>query len=561
MKLFKQLDKLVAKSFVGPYLVSFIVAEFVLILQFIWQFIEDFIGRGVSVFVLAEMIFYYAITIIPLALPISILISSVMVYGNLAEKYELTSFKSAGVSLLRIMRPGILIGLLTAGFSIFTSNTLKPKAYLVFYQTFDNVRRAKPTLTIDQGIFNKDFKGYAIRVGKKSEDGVGIEDVLIYDQTDRRLLGLISAKEGDMYISDDGQFFTMELRNGVQYTEMERRADNGKRDQDQFVRVHFDRFIKNFDMSGFEFSMGQSNLGRKKHDLYNSFQMKRAIDSIDLKMQENISDNRNFYADLVPGRGESEMRDRDVEKQTNRYQEKYLPKDSPPVGKKDNTEDKKAEKIKVQNSKKASEKKDKVDEKKKAADLKKNKIISEGFQKPKAKSRSANRYYKDRVNFRKTEYSIDTLNNLVETLKDNQMRTMLFRSKSSAQTVKERFRNVMTTNKNATYSRNRFELRLHQQLSWATVCVIFLFIGAPLGSIVSKGGFGYPLMIAIVFFVIFIFTNILGEKLMTGGTISAVFGAWLPCFILAPFAIYFTNKAIRDSKFNFNLNIGSWFKS
>ncbi len=554
MKLFKQLDKLVAKSFVGPYLIAFLVAEFVLILQFIWQFIEDFIGRGVSVFVLAEMIFYYAITIIPLALPISILISSVMVYGNLAEKYELTSFKSAGVSLLRIMRPGIIIGLLTALFSIFTSNTLKPKAYLVFYQTFDNVRRAKPTLTIDQGIFNKDFKGYAIRVGKKHEDGVGIEDILIYDQTDRRLLGMITAKEGDMYISEDGQYFTMELRNGVQYTEMERRAENGKRDQDQFVRVYFDRFIKNFDMSGFEFSIGQSNLGRKKHDLYNSFQMKRAIDSIDIKMQENIDENRTYYADLLPGRNDMETQKRSLEEKTNRYEEEYLTDKIPAV------ELNKTGKKLGQDSLKLTKNKVSKNNARKAANKKKDKILSKGIKKRNT-SKSANRYYKDRVSFRKDQYQLDTLNNLVETLKDNQMRTMLFRSKSSAQTIKERFRNVMTSNKNATYSRNRFELRLHQQLSWAMICVIFLFIGAPLGSIVSKGGFGYPLMIAIVFFVIFIFTNILGEKLMSNGTISAVTGAWLPCFILAPFAIYFTNKAMRDSKFNFNLNIKSWFKS
>jgi len=216
MNIFKQLDKLVSKGFLGPYLISFLVAEFVLVLQFIWQHIDDFIGRGVSLAVSVEMVFFYSLTIIPLALPISILISSVMVYGNLAEKYELTSFKSAGVSMIRIMRPGILIALLTAGFSIFASNYLKPNAFLSFYQIFDNVRRAKPTMTIDQGIFNYDFKGYAIRVGEKDPDGQGIGDVLIYDQTDRRLLGLITAKKGKMFTSANGQYFTMELFDGVQ---------------------------------------------------------------------------------------------------------------------------------------------------------------------------------------------------------------------------------------------------------------------------------------------------------------------------------------------------------
>lgn len=563
MILFKQLDKLVTKSFLGPYIIAFVVAEFVLVLQFIWRYIDDFIGRGISPLIISEMVFYYAITIIPLAVPISILISSVMVYGNMAEKYELTSFKSAGVSLFRIMRPGIVIALLTGFFSIFSSNYLKPKANLSFYQTFDNVRRAKPTMTIDQGIFNYDFKGYAIRVGKKLPDGKQIRDVLIYDQTDRRLLGLITAKTGQMYISEDGRYFTMELNDGVQYSEMERKNDRGRRDQNQFVRVYFEKFVKKFDMSEFEFSLTENNLGRRKHDLYNTFQMKTAIDSIDSKMLEQIDAIRYNYGGIlvdVPSAEDDEDEEFDEDNQSDedeeeddanslsyedvqeeaikqQYMDKFATKRASPT-----------EKADIRNPT-ASVKEDVPISK---ADLLKKASMQSMAKKRRNSSQKADRYYRERVNFRLDTINIDTMTSLVSTILPAKRRNLTFRAKSAAQTVKERYRTLSATNKSSIYSRNKFELRMHQQICWAAICVIFLFIGAPLGSIVRKGGFGYPLLIAITFFVIFVFTNIMGEKLVNNGTFDPIFGAWLPCIILTPFAIYFTWMAIRDSRFSFS---------
>ncbi len=535
MKVFKQLDKLVARGFIGPYLISFLVAEFVLVLQFIWQHIDDFIGRGVSIAVLLEMVFYYSLTIIPLALPISILISSVMVYGNLAEKYELTSFKSAGVSMLRIMRPGILIALLTAAFSIFASNYLKPNAFLSFYQIFDNVRRAKPALTIDQGIFNYDFKGYAIRVGKKDPDGQGINDVLIYDQTDRRVLGLLTAKRGKMYTSSNGQFFTMELYDGVQYSEMERKGGKSKKDKDQFMRIYFDKYIKQFDMSEFEFALSSNSMGRRKHDLYNSFQMQNIIDSLNIKIEEKIEEAKFNYGDILPIHKEEEL----IEEQA-----KDIITKKPLIEKDAQDYVKYAENAEKTNSSIIKNQENSI----KSTQKKPDKVVKNRS----SKLGKGDKFYKERIEFRKESYDLDTMQSIAYTIKDKQLRNFVFRAKSNSQTIKERYRGIKSSTSSSEFSRNRFELRLHQQISWAVICILFVFIGASMGSIVRKGGFGYPLLIAIVFFVLFIFTNILGEKLLSNGTISAIIGAWLPCFIVAPFSIFFTYKAIRDSTFSFN---------
>ena len=522
MKIIKQLDKLVVKGFIGPYLISFLVAEFVLVLQFIWQRIDDFIGKGVSISVLMEMVFFYSLTIIPLALPISILISSVMVYGNLSEKYELTSFKSAGVSMLRILRPAIFIGLLTGFFSIFASNYLKPNAFLSFAKIFDNVKRAKPTLTIDKGIFNYDFKGYAIRVGDKDPDGQGISDILIYDQTDRRLLGLITAKSGKMYTSANGQFFTMELYDGIQYAEIERKGTNSKKDKGQFSRTYFEKYIKQFDMSGFEFTLSSDPLSSRKHDLYNSFQMQEIIDSLGIKIDDKIESAKFNYSELV---------DIYVEEETTKLDKSTI-----------DILDRETERINNE-----------AEEKSSAGNDDKKPDKQREFNNKNQQSSRSNKFYEERISFRKDTFNLDTITSIANTIKDAQLRNIIFRAKAQAQTLKEKYRGIKASTKSIEYNRNKFRLKLHQQFCWAVICVLFVFIGAPLGSVVRKGGFGYPLLIAIVFFVVFIFSNILGEKLTSSGTVNPVLGSWLPCLVIIPFSIYFTYKALQDSTFNINI--------
>lgn len=516
MKILKQLDKLVIRSFIGPYIISFLVAEFVLVLQFLWRYIDDFIGRGIGLWVILKMIFYYGLTIIPLAVPISILISSVMVYGGMSEKYELTSFKSAGVSLYRIILPGLLIAIFTALFSLFASNVLKPKANLSFFQTFDNVRKAKPTLTIDEGIFNYDFKGFAIRVGKKGSNGRDISDILIYDERSRNHMNLTTAKSGQMYISDNGRYFNMILNDGYQYSEVERKSKAGRKPKDQFIRMEFETWKKSFDMGEFAFSVSNANLGRRKHDLYNTTQMIDAIDSIDITMNDLIRSSE-VKLEALKGTG-----DELSEEEQKELKQKYLETEK----------------------------------------NKKKPVYKDGLQVMGIEDvqKGAN-YYENRTNVRlsRDSINIDTMTSFKSTLKEESYKSILFRAKSQVQSEREKFRALMANVRTQKYSRNRFVLRIHQQFCWALICIVFMLIGAPLGSIVRKGGFGYPLLIAIAFFIVFIFTSILGEKLMLTDSMKPIPGAWLPLLILLPFSIYFMRKALNDSRFEFKLF--GWLKS
>jgi lipopolysaccharide export system permease protein len=148
----KKIDKLIIQSFIGPAILSYFIATFVLVMQFLWKYIDDILGKGITVFEIIELIFYYAVTLIPMAVPITVLISSVMVFGDMAEKYELSSMKSAGVSLYRIMIPGLVVASLIALFSIFASNYLKPVSLLQFNKRFQTIRKQKAALAIEQGI-------------------------------------------------------------------------------------------------------------------------------------------------------------------------------------------------------------------------------------------------------------------------------------------------------------------------------------------------------------------------------------------------------------------------
>ena len=203
----KKVDTLVLKGFIGPYIVSFFIVEFVLVMQFMWKWIDDLLGRGYAMTDYLELISLFGVTIIPMALPLTVLLSSVMVYGDMAEHFELSSLKSAGVSLVRLFRPALFVAISTALFSIASSNYFKPMASKAFLQKFNSMRLSKVTFALEEKIFNLEFKQHAIYVEEKQSDGKNLKNVLIYytDHRNKSLLDVLSAKKATMHISEDGK--------------------------------------------------------------------------------------------------------------------------------------------------------------------------------------------------------------------------------------------------------------------------------------------------------------------------------------------------------------------
>jgi len=494
----KKIDSYTIKGFIGPYVVSFFIAEFVLVMQFLWKYIDDIIGKSVSLPILLELIFYFAITIIPMAIPLTVLISSVMVFGNMGERYELSSMKSAGVSLLRIMVGGIIISILTACLSLFASNYLKPKANEKFWSRLISIKKSDATLNLEEGVFEDDFKNFVIRVGEKEKDGRGITDVMMYDHSnaDRTMFSMIKADEGEMY-STDNNFFVLELEDGQQYRDVKQSAGPTKKDSKKakfpFMRTEFSKWSKAFDMSEFGLET-DANLSRKQYDFMNAPQLMSAIDSVDdLRKETRRMGINNFDRILNVDTSEDKDKTDDKKSKPNRFDE-------------------------LDETIKSSAKRPKIDTRVKRMD-------------------------------QDSTISQDTVMNLLALYtaerKKKTIKSALSMVKNKRDRLNTNSKRVLTMNVNE----KKYKLRLHQQFSWALICIVFLFIGAPLGSIVRKGGYGYPLLIAIIFFMLFIIMNIMGERLNRSDTIDAVMAAWMPNLVLIPFAIYFTVMALRDKTF------------
>ena len=526
----KKIDLLVLKSYLGPYLLSFFIAQFVLVMQFLWKHIDDILGKGFSIIDLLELISYFAVTQIPMALPIAILLSSVMVMGNMSERYELSSMKSAGISLIRVMRSSIILAIATATLSLFASNYLKPSAQLQFKKRMIAIKSQKPSLALEAKIFNRDFSGYSIRVNEKGKDDESIRDVYIYDHTmsDKSLMNLTKAESGRMYNDSDGGLFIMELENGTSYREMKRTSKKNKEGKKYpFMRTDFKEWKKVFDMSEFDTDDGNSvNISGRKEDMLNAFQLLNAIDSVNLKKTKLIK---------------SVIEDEENEAKRFKLAEENKNKN---IRNKKNSPSVNASQTKAQKDKERRRDIANVMKKATSASKKMAKAVVEKTVK---------------------QNQLDTMTvyeNWHQTVSDDDKNNLYVKAVQGSSRRKDLLRNATTNITSLEYKKNKYYLRLNQQFSFALICIVFLFIGAPLGSIIRKGGYGYPLLFAILFYMLFIITTIMGEKLVRGQSMGPILAAWLANLIVFPVAVWLTFKALRDSKFEkfqFVSNIIAYF--
>lgn len=536
----KKIDKLVISSFVGPYVLSFFVAEFVLIMQFLWKYIDEILGKGFSVLDIMELILYYGMTIVPMALPISILIASVMVFGNISERNELTTMKSSGISLLRVMRPGIVLAIFTTLFSLFASNYLKPAANFQFKKRFDHIRRQKSNLAIEEGVFNDDFRNYVIRAGKKSENGIDLNDVLIYDNTrpDKSLLNVISSDSAKMYTTESGKYFVMDLKKGSNFQEGDRKVTNGNTSY-PMTRTYFDQWTKVFDMSEFHLDQNDININRKKEDMLNTMQLISSIDTFMTEKRNNLqllTKDFNFLSEYKI------MNDPEFNLWIEGEKKIKAKKDSIEHVQKNTLNRKQLEVNRI-----GSQYGSGLQNKHKIIDqIKANK----GLDAFTGEQIVAKKETEKLVIRQRNIIDLNDFSHFYETLDSSSFVHSLQKAILLTNAKVENARTVKAIDKSISLQIEMYRLRLHQQYSFAFICILFLFIGAPLGSIIRKGGYGYPLLIAILFYMLFIISSILGEKLVKNETLYGAFGAWLPCLIQLPLAIFFTHKALNDSRFN-----------
>ena len=290
----KVLDKLLIRSFLGPFLMTFLVVQFVLILQFLWKYIDEMVGKGLGISVISELIFYASATLIPMALPLAVLLSSIMTFGNLAEKFELTAVKSSGVSLLRFMRPLVVLNIFIAIGAFFFANDVLPKSYLKFAQLIYDVRQKKPALDIKPGVFYNEIDNYVIRIEEKSADNEELQGIKIWDHTSKNgNLRIITADHGNMSLSGSEHFLILNLYDGFSYEELD--GANFRTTLKPFVRTDFNSQQINFDLSLFKFDETDESLFKDHNRMMNVTE----IDSVIKKEESGMVARKEQLLDYV----------------------------------------------------------------------------------------------------------------------------------------------------------------------------------------------------------------------------------------------------------------------
>ena len=294
--LFKKLDILVIRAFLGPFAATFFITLLVLVMQFFWLYIDDFVGKGLGPGVTAEFILYQSAVLVPLALPLSVLLSSLMTFGNLGESFELVAIKSAGISLIRFMRPLFWITLLISGIAFLFSNFVIPVANLKSRTLLADIIYAKPAFDLKEGVFYGKINGYAIKIGKKESDSL-IRDVVIYEQGNVLQDNFLVADSGIMRVTGNKRILEFRLRNGWCYQE---RGNMYEQDKTEFVRIGFKEFNKQFDLSSLGFTNRTADSVNKNNErMYSMRQLDKAIDSLKTdNEQHRIRFERDMYQTL-----------------------------------------------------------------------------------------------------------------------------------------------------------------------------------------------------------------------------------------------------------------------
>lgn len=453
----KKLHKLVVTSYIGPFIATFFLSLFILLMQFLWKYIDDLVGKGLEWYIIAELLFYASATFVPLALPLAVLLSSIMTMGALGEHYELVAFKSAGISLNKIMWPMVVISGILVIAAFFFSNNVLPVANLKSLSLLYDVRHHRPAFNIMEGVYYKGIDNYVIRVDEKDSDGQTLRGIKIYDHSEKKgNTNLSTASWGTMEVTPDKRYLVLTLYDGINYKET---AKDPLEPNKPFQRTRFERQVRKFDLSVFDLSRTDEELFKSNFRMLNLNQLIFFEDSLSAELRQRKEQYVNTYLLRL--------------NQLTR-------------------------------------------------------IDSARFAAIPAASYS--HWEIDQGGYVRAS-AISILERAKETTRMN---------KDNVQFSHEDFRSRRR-------SLARYQIEFHRKFTLSIACIVLFLIGAPLGAIIRKGGFGLPVVVSVLFFVVFHVVSITGEKFVREGVLEAHQGMWIASIMLLPLGILLTIKASTDS--------------
>lgn len=529
----KKLHWLLIKTFVGPFLATFVVSVFLFLMQNLWKYLPDLIGKGIGFLVILEFISYLIPHVIPLALPLTILISSIMAFGNLGERYELVAIKSAGIGLVRMMMPLTLIMVLLSGVTFYSANVLIPKANLQWGSLLYDMVKKKPAMNLKDGVFFVGIDGYAIRAGKKHSDNATLEDVLIYSKADdNQTYNVIVAERGHMEYTDNERFLLLELYDGKQYMEMVNARDYHKTMPHNTMQ--FEKYFLAIDLSDLELSRTNPEAFKDDYRMLNIEELNHKLDSFDLL----IAKRKMYMSGFMKPFFHFEEDTGSIEEYG--YDTMELAPYYTTIGKfsdleKDTASEEEPLDVDSTDSVIANQSGSRI------AKIEERRLAGLSIRsKPEPQSLDEIASSKKVI-----ELAIRNARNL----------------HAEAEQGRDNIKSVSTT-------RAKYDIEKQRKYTLAFACILLFFVGAPLGAIIRRGGFGLPLVLAIVLFIIYHILNEIGGKIAREGVVEVWTGVWMSTFILIPVAIFLTIKANSDSRVfdmdsyvRFFNRIGSAFKS
>jgi lipopolysaccharide export system permease protein len=427
-------------------------------MQFLWKYIDDLVGKGLEFNLILKLLVLFSFKVVPLALPLSILLSAAMVMGNLGENNELVAYKASGVSTLRVMGSLVLfVSFLGIGAYFFSNNVL-PSTNIKFISLLFDIRKHKPALDIKEGIFYRGITGYTFKIAKKSPDNSTIYGIIVYDHTsgygnDQ----MIMAEKGKMELSADARYLILNLYDGRQYQDLKRRSSFDKPLNEQTI-IEFDSFRKVFDLSEFKLMRTEQGLFKGHQEMLNAKQLLAEVDTVQKQIDDQYISMGQFTGSYIS-----------------------LGRSNP---------------IEIDST------------------LKLEILDSAAF--------------KNQLSSKPDLMAVQG-------------------AILNAESMRSYSEMMVSDKQNKLLNINRFMMEWHKKFTLSFACIILLLIGGSMGAIVRKGGLGMPIVISVVFYMIFHILNITGEKLSAESVVPVYIGMWLPTIVLLPIAILVTYKATTDS--------------
>jgi len=459
----KIIDRYLIKSFLRPFVLTFFFAVFILLMQWLWKYVDDLVGKGLEIKYILSLLFYASATMVPMAVPLAVLLSSLMTFGNLGERYEIVAMKSAGIPINKLMLPLAMVAFIIGCMAFAFSNWIVPKSYVKMKTLLVDIQEQKPALNIEEGAFYTGFDDFTIRIGKKSNNGAEIEDVLIYDHSrNQGNTTMTYAKKGSMQMTPDKKYLLFRLYDGYYWDESRNSTNRRVGSRNAYyplMRATFKQQYKRFDLSSFQMqktddsffegtnqALPISALGDQIDTL------KSGIKKLSLSMAETFLYNLYYFNAFV----------------------------------------------------KAKEKMPAVD------------TVFYYY--------GLNKEYAVPDQKRAMQYAIQSAKNAINSIN------------FSYDDLKYKH-----------YSMWAYQIEYQRKFTLSFACILMFFIGAPLGSLIRKGGLAVPLVITVLFFTFYFVISIIGEKVAKGSVLPVVFGMWLSSIILLPVCIILTQQATVDS--------------